>query len=94
MTLTLTLPPEVEVPLRAAAERRHMSIEAYVLQLLEGEAARSAEEERKLAILQALIDDHERAALENGEDTFFEDMDASRPVGRKLYPLQLKGVTW
>ena len=95
MTLTLTLAPELELRLKQEAARRGVPPEQCALKALDehlpGDAqARAA----RLAELFKQWNEEEVDESEALDDEFFRHMDENRPAGAKLFPPELKGVTW
>ncbi len=96
MAMTLTLPPEIARRLKAEASQNGKSGEQYALEVLEqrlSEAERIKSEEA-VALLQSWIDEDIAAGDETPDDEFFQQLDADRAAGQKLFPPELKGVSW
>jgi hypothetical protein len=94
MTLQLTLPPELEDRLRREAERRGLPPDAVTLKLLD-EHLPSVEPAPPLAALFARWQAEDEAAPDGDPDyDFFQALDAARTSSRKLFPPELKGVSW
>jgi hypothetical protein len=95
MTLTIELPPETEQRLREAAQLRGITAEEHVLQMIHQNlpAAASERAEKFRAWLEQV---HEQGDDEGdcSWDEILRRMDESRPEGRKLFPPELKGITW
>lgn len=99
MVLTLKVPPDLEQRLKSEASRRNVSTDAVALEALAKHLP--SEEERRaaaIALLQKWID--EGAAHppteedEKQEEEFLKALDADRPSYRKLFPPEMKGISW
>lgn len=94
MSIPITLPPELETRLKWEATRRGVPPEAYAAQLLDQHLPHVSH----AAILQALFGDWEAEDKANEDDVsadqFFQALDEDRPSDRKLFPADLKGITW
>lgn len=105
---TLTLRPEVEKCVRREAESQGVSLEEYANQVLYQQVLAAEQERRKtiiaiqseqerrertIALLQSWIDE-DNDSEEGLDDDFFQQLDANRPEGWKLFPPELKGISW
>jgi hypothetical protein len=95
MTLTLELSPELEQRLFAAAQARGLPPGEWALRLLD--ASLSASERRRKDALAMLrewrgeeVTEREREEYEE----FLRALDEDRPSDRKLFPPELKGISW
>jgi hypothetical protein len=94
MTLTLSIPPEIEQHLDRKARERGLSTEAYALQLL-SESILVQENSTKLVnLLQSWIDEDDTAEQQETGEYLIQALDEDRLSDRKLFPSELKGVTW
>lgn len=91
MTLTIQLSPLLEAQLVSAAQRNGMETDAYVLKLLEDSVTEGAAERMKALLSRWRSEDQD--AADEGDD-FLEALDANRIGERKLFPPELKGITW
>ena len=91
MTLTLELSPDLETRLAQEAAVQGMPIEKYALSVLELSRPAAVRREELAAELQAWI---EAGSSEQPDDDVLQRLDADRPSNRRLYPPELKGVTW
>ena len=96
MPITLDLPAELEDRLRQEAARRGVPAETYALQVLAqhlppADRAAAAEAWFRLWVAEA-----EKATPEDEAEAeaFFKALDEDRPSYRKLFPDELKGITW
>jgi hypothetical protein len=94
MTLTLNIPPEIEQPLDRQAREQGLSTEAYALQLL-SESSLVQEKSTKLVnLLQSWIDEDDVQEQQETGEYLVQALDEDRLSDRKLFPNELKGVTW
>jgi predicted transcriptional regulator len=93
MTITLELSDELEQRLAKAAARRGLDEPQYVLELLEAHVPRVQDSQALIA----LMDEWMTQDQEDDGDVPFEQvmkwLDEDRGY-RKLFPPELKGVTW
>ncbi len=94
MTLTLSLPPDVEESLNREAARQSLPLAAYALRVLEQHVQPQARNDRAIAALQAWRDDATRRDRDEPENDILQALDENRLADRPLYPPELKGVTW
>jgi hypothetical protein len=94
MTLTLNVPPEIEKHLDRKAREQGLSTEAYALQLL-SESITVQEKSTKLVnLLQSWIDEDDVQEQQETGDYLIQALDEDRLSDRKLFPNELKGITW
>jgi hypothetical protein len=93
MTLSLNIPPEIERYLIEQAKEQGLSTEAYALRLLTEQIAAQAKSAKLVNMLQSWIDEDEEEQRETGE-YLIQALDENRLSDRKLFPSELKGVTW
>ncbi len=95
MTITLTLAPELEFKLKQEADRRDIPPEQYAIEVLDEHFTHSAQERaEKLAELFRQWNQEEVDDSEALDDEFFKMLDEDRPSYRKLFPPEMKGITW
>jgi site-specific recombinase len=93
MTLTLSLPPEIEQYLTQKAGEQGLSTEDYTLQLLT--TVIPTEKNTRLAnLLQRWIDQGDAEEQQETGDYLIQVLDADRLSDRPLYPTEMKGVSW
>jgi hypothetical protein len=86
----------METQLQTEAVRKRLSLDQYVAQVLD-EHVSQAKLERKqelTALVQSWIDDTEADDDEYWDEEFYQHLDAERPEGSKLFPPELKGISW
>ena len=91
MTLTLELSPDLETRLAQEAAVQRMPIGKYAISVLELSRPAAVRRKELAAKLQAWI---EAGSKEQPNDEVLQQLDADRPSNRRLYPPELKGVTW
>jgi hypothetical protein len=94
MTLTLHLPQDLEQRLLREAQRRGIAAEQYALQLLKTQLAPEDRRSELVALLQSWIDADDPEEQKETGDFLIQALDEDRPSERKLFPPELKGVTW
>lgn len=93
--MNVTLPPELERRLSAEAAKQGLDVEQFAVKVLD----ESLPVDRKtdaVSLLQSWIDadDTEVADQKATGDFLIQVLDADRLSDRKLFPPELKGVTW
>ncbi len=94
MTITLTLPLELEQRLTEAAERQGLPVDAYALRLLEQQVPSDDHRAELLALLQSWIDEVDAEGQRDTGEYLVRVLDEDRLSERKLFPQELKDVTW
>ena len=91
MTLTLELSPDLETRLSHEASVLGVPVEKYAIGVLEQSRSAVVRRHELAADLQAWID---AGSSKPSDDEVLHQLDADRPSDRRLYPPELKGVTW
>ncbi|WP_416672077.1 hypothetical protein [Egbenema bharatensis] len=94
MTLTLNLPPELEQYLLQEAKRQGLSVEALSLQLLANSIQLKQKQAEAVNRLQSWMDEDEDEEQQETGEYLIQALDEDRLSDRRLFPLELKGVTW
>lgn len=94
MTLTLELPPGLEERLTEEAERAGLPAEQYTLRLLKTHLPPKNRRHRAVELLQSWIDEGDAEEQIETGDYLVRTLDEDRLSDRKLFPLELQGVTW
>lgn len=94
MTLTLDLTPAIEVRLRERARVQGLSADECALRLLEAGLQPADRSAVAIALLQSWIDRGDEAEQRETGEYLVKSLDEDRSSYRKLYPPELKGVTW
>lgn len=93
MTLTLNLSPELEQYLLQEANQHGLSVEALALQLLTNSILLKQRQTEAVNLLQSWMDDDDEEQQETGQ-YLIRALDDDRLSERKLFPSELKGMTW
>jgi len=93
---TLTLESELEQKMRYEALRSGLSLEQYAIQALEEHFAQTERERREkaIALVQSWIDEGDEEEQKETWDYLVRVLDEDRTSDRKLFPPELKGVSW
>lgn len=94
MTLTLHLPPELEQRLTQAAQQQGMPTETYTLQLLDKHLPLKDRREELAALLQTWMDEEDATEQQQTGAYLVRALDEDRLSARKLFPPELKDITW
>lgn len=94
MTLTLTLTPEIEQYLTQRARQQGLSTEAYTLQLLIEHILLKEKQAKSIDLLQSWMDEEDAEEQQETGEYLIQALDEDRLSERKLFPIELKGVTW
>jgi hypothetical protein len=94
MTLTVHLPHNLEKRLQHEAERQGISADTLTLQLLDQHLPANEAQGTLTALLRSWVEEGDtREQRETGE-YLVQTLDEDRLSERRLFPLELKGVTW
>jgi hypothetical protein len=94
MTLTLTLPDEVNRRLVRAAEESGLPVEAVAANIIAEHLTPERKAAQAVALLQSWLDDPDPADQKETGDFLVKALDEDRPSDRKLFPPELEGVSW
>jgi hypothetical protein len=94
MTLTLHLPPQLEHRLSQEAMRQGLPPDQYALQLLEQHLPSEDRRAALATLLQSWIDADDAEEQKETGDYLVQALDEDRLSDRKLFPPELRGVTW
>lgn len=94
MTLTLNLPPELEQYLLQQADQQQISIEVMTIQLLTQSALSRQKQTAAVAMLQSWIDNEDEEEQQETGQYLINALDEDRLSDRKLFPPELKGISW
>ncbi len=94
MALTLNIPPEIEQYLTQKAKEQGLSTEAYALQLLTASISVQEKSTELVNTLQSWIDEDDAQEQQETGEYLIHALDEDRLSERKLFPTELKGVTW
>ena len=93
--MTLTLAPELESRVKIESARRGISPIECAEQVLEAGISEAERERREkaIALLQSWIDEEENSD-EAYDDELLKMLDEDRLSERKLFPPEMKGISW
>lgn len=94
MTLTLNLSPELEQYLLQEANQQGLSVEAWALQLLTNSILLKQKQTEAVNLLQSWIDGEDEEEQQETGQYLIQVLDDDRLSERKLFPAELKGITW
>jgi hypothetical protein len=94
MTLTLSLPPELEQYLIQEAQQQGLSVETYALQLLQKSTLQKEKQLKIVNVLQSWIDESDEQEQQETGEYLINALDENRLSNRQLFPQELKGVSW
>jgi hypothetical protein len=94
MTINIKLTPELEQRLKQEAERRQLSPDQCAADLLEERLLTADRNAQAIAVLQSFIDDGDEQEQRETYEFLTKALDEDRPSERKLFPPELKGITW
>ncbi len=94
MTLTLNLSPELEQYLVQEADQHGLSVEMLALQLLTNSIAIEKKQAKAVNMLQSWIDEDDIDDQQETGQSLIQALDEDRLSDRKLFPLEMKGITW
>ncbi|MGH9754637.1 MAG: hypothetical protein ACREA2_17815 [Blastocatellia bacterium] len=95
-TITLTLDSEFEQRLLREASQHGLSPEQYAVQALEERILQTERERREkaIALVQSWIDEGDEQEQRETWEYLVRVLDEDRTSARKLFPEELKGVSW
>jgi plasmid stability protein len=94
MTLTLNLSPELEQYLLQEANQHGLSVEALALQLLTNSILLKQKQTEAVSLLQSWLDTEDKEEQQETGQYLVQVLDDDRLSERKLFPSELKGITW
>lgn len=96
MTLTLQLPTELERRLQEEAKRQGKAAEQYTLELLDQHLPSSDADRRQkaIALLRSWREEGDEQEQKEVGEFLIRALDEDRPSYRKLFPPELKGISW
>jgi hypothetical protein len=94
MTLTLNLSPELEQYLLQEANQHGLSVEALALQLLTNSILLKQRQTEAVNLLQSWLDSEDEEEQQETGQYLVQVLDDDRLSDRKLFPLEMKGMTW
>jgi len=94
MTLILNLPSEIEQYLLNEAEQKGLSVESVTLELLTSLITLKQKQTKAVDLLQSWIDDKDIVEQKVTCEYLIRALNEDRIFDRKLFPVEMKGITW
>jgi hypothetical protein len=94
MSLTINLPVELEHYLLQSANEQGISLEAMTLQVLTNSIPLDRKQAEAVNLLQSWLDDEDDEEQQETGRYLLQSLDEDRLSARKLFPLEMKGITW
>lgn len=94
MTLTLSLPLDLEERLQKEANRQGLPAHTLALRLLDQHLPSTEPRKELVNLLQSWIQDGDAQEQKETGEYLIEALDKDRLSNRSLFPQELKGVTW
>ncbi len=94
MTLKLSLSVELENRLREEAQRQGVAVETCAMRYLDKSVPSNEKKAEAVAILQSWIDESDDTEQKETGEFLVQVLDEDRLSDRKLFPPELKGITW
>jgi hypothetical protein len=94
MSLTINLPAELEQHLLQSAKEQGISLEAMTLQVLTNSIPLDRKQAEAANLLQSWLDDEDDEEQQETGRYLLQSLDEDRLSARKLFPLEMKGITW
>jgi hypothetical protein len=94
MTLNLSLPPDLEERLQHEAERQGLPAATLTLQLLDQHLPAKDLRGELVELLQSWIEEGDAQEQKETGEYLTRALDEDRLSDRRLFPPELKGVTW
>lgn len=94
MTLNLSLTPEIELYLTQKAEQKGISVEAYTLEILTEHILKKEKQTSLVNLLDSWLNEDDAQEQESTGKFLIHALDEDRLSERKLFPQEMKGVSW
>lgn len=94
MELILDLPPELEQYLMQEAKQQGLSVESVTLQLLTKSLQLKQKQAEAIDMLQSWVEDEDVEEQQDTGQYLIQVLDEDRLSERKLFPLEMQGITW
>lgn len=94
MTLMLPLPAELQARLAQEAQRLGVNETDCVLRVLNDHLPPAERRAQAAALIESWIQEEDDQEQKQTGDFLVKSLDEDRPADRKLFPTELKGVTW
>ncbi|MFM7885117.1 MAG: hypothetical protein ACKPCM_00125 [Pseudanabaena sp.] len=94
MTIILNLPSDIEKYLLQEANQQGISIESVTLELLTSLIVLRQKQTKAINLLQSWIDDEDINEQKETGQYLINSLDEDRLSDRKLFPVEMKGISW
>jgi hypothetical protein len=94
MTLELNLPTDLEQYLLQESQQQGLSVESVTLQLLTSSILLKRKQTETVNLIQSWIDDPDTEEQQETGKYLIHALDEDRISDRRLFPVEMKGVTW
>ncbi|HZF07923.1 MAG TPA: hypothetical protein VFE33_03945 [Thermoanaerobaculia bacterium] len=94
MTITLSLPPDLEDRLQQEAERQGLPADALTLRLLDQHLPAKDVRGELVTLIQSWIEEGDAREQKETGEYLIRALDENRLSHRPLFPSELRGVTW
>lgn len=94
MTVNVELPSELEQRLRREATQHGLSVDQYLLRILDEHVPSGNQQKHVVDLLQSWIDQGDAEEQKETGEYLIRVLDEDRLSERKLFPKELKGITW
>jgi len=94
MTLKIDLTPDLEQRLAREAERRGLPAETLTIELLDEHLPTKDRRSELVSLLQSWVEEGDAEEQRETGEYLIRVLDEDRLSDRKLFPPELKGVTW
>ena len=94
MVLMLNLTPEMELHLNREAQKKGVSVEAYALEMLQEQISNKEKQTSLVDVLDSWLDEDDAHEQESTGEFLIKALDEDRLSERKLFPPEMKGVSW
>jgi hypothetical protein len=94
MTLILNLSPELEQYLQREANQNGLSVEVVALKLLTSSISLEQQRTEAVNLIQSWLDEEDGSEQQETGQYLIEALDNDRLSDRKLFPSEMKGITW
>lgn len=94
MTLSLSLPPDLEERLQHEAERQGLPADTLTLRLLDRHLPAQDPREELVELLQSWMEVGDAQEQKETGEYLIQALDEDRLSARSLFPQELKGLSW
>lgn len=94
MVLMLNVTAEMELYLNREAQKKGVSVEAYALEMLQEQISNKEKQTNLVDVLDSWLDEDDVHEQESTGEFLIKALDEDRLSERKLFPPEMKGVSW